>query len=185
MCVVRIRTRDEILRVAGELFTRYGFKGTSLHDIAAEVGCSKATLLYHFAHKDAILLALVEPARQALIDLVAQLAGVDDQDVRDAAIDGFIDLVLRFRREIALIYDVTAAVSAGARPSPRVRELTDALRAGLAGPVAGPRRPHRRRGFARWHRRRGPSTTSAPRVASLDRALVAVARRVLSPTGKD
>jgi AcrR family transcriptional regulator len=130
--VVRIRTRDEILRVAGELFTRYGFKGTSLHDIAAEVGCSKATLLYHFAHKDAILLALVEPARQSLIDLVARLAGVDDKGVRVAAIEGFIDLVLRYRREVTLIYDVTPQFMQEPRFA-AVRELTEALRAGFAG----------------------------------------------------
>ncbi|WP_203718055.1 TetR/AcrR family transcriptional regulator [Asanoa siamensis] len=130
--MVRIRTRDEILRVAAELFTRYGFKGTSLHDIAAEVGCSKATLLYHFAHKDAILLALIEPARQSLIDLVARLAGVDDKGVRDAAIEGFVDLVLRYRREVALIYDVTPQFLQ--EPAfDRVRELTDALVAGFAG----------------------------------------------------
>lgn len=135
--MVRIRTRDEILRVAGELFTRYGFKGTSLHDIAAEVGCSKATLLYHFAHKDAILLALVEPARQSLIDLVARLAGVDDKGVRVAAIEGFVELVLRYRREVALIYDVTPQFLQEPRFA-AVRELTDALRAGFAGRSAEP-----------------------------------------------
>jgi AcrR family transcriptional regulator len=135
--VVRIQTRDEILRVAGELFTRYGFRGTSLKDIASEVGCSKATLLYHFESKDAILLALVAPASQALADLVSHLAAVDDATVQGAAIDGFVNLVLRYRREVALIYDVTPQFLQ--EPGfAAVRGLTDALVAAFAARSTDP-----------------------------------------------
>ncbi|MFC7482788.1 TetR/AcrR family transcriptional regulator [Luedemannella flava] len=75
-----------------------------LHDIAVEVGCSKATLLYHFATKDAILAALVEPPARELVVLDAKLTAMSPGQAREAAIEGFVDLVLAYRREIALIY---------------------------------------------------------------------------------
>jgi AcrR family transcriptional regulator len=135
--MARISTRDEILRVAAEQFTRSGYKGTSLQEIAAEVGCSKAALLYHFAAKDSILLALVAPAAEALADLVAGLEALDDADVQPAAIDGFVDLVLRYRREVALIYDVIPQFLQ--EPAfEGVRPLTDLLCAAFAGRSTDP-----------------------------------------------
>ncbi|GAA2589525.1 hypothetical protein GCM10010435_80160 [Winogradskya consettensis] len=135
--MVRVNTRDEILRVAAEQFTHSGYKGTSLQEIAAAVGCSKATLLYHFASKDAILHALVAPAALALAGLVAHLETVDDAVVQAAAIDGYVDLVLRFRHEVALIYDVIPQFLQ--EPAfDTVRPLTDQLCAAFAGRTDDP-----------------------------------------------
>lgn len=106
--MARTSTRDEILAVAATQFAHSGFKGTSLQDIAAEVGCSKATLLYHFAGKDAILAELIAPAAREFADMVAGFAGLDAAAAQAAAIEGFVDMVLRYRREVALIYDGTA-----------------------------------------------------------------------------
>ncbi len=46
--VERQNRRDEMLKVAGELFVRQGYDGTSTRQIADEVGCTKAALYYHF-----------------------------------------------------------------------------------------------------------------------------------------
>ncbi|MDG4762785.1 TetR/AcrR family transcriptional regulator [Solwaraspora sp. WMMD406] len=100
----RPELREQILAVAAERFAVVGFRGTSLQDIAAEVGCAKASLLYHFDSKDALLAALMNPAVADLAQLDQRLAGLDDDTARRTAIDGFIDLCLRYQRQIAVLY---------------------------------------------------------------------------------
>jgi AcrR family transcriptional regulator len=66
-------TRERILNVALDLFTRQGFDGTSLRQIAESLGLTKAALYYHFESKDDILLALHmrmhEFGREALLKM--------------------------------------------------------------------------------------------------------------------
>ena len=51
-------TRERILDVALDLFIEKGFDGTSLREIAEQLGFTKAALYYHYASKDDILMAL-------------------------------------------------------------------------------------------------------------------------------
>jgi AcrR family transcriptional regulator len=102
--MARSNTRDEILAAAARQFAATGFKGTSLHDIAVEVGCSKAALLYHFDSKEAILTELCAPAIVELAQLHDRLDALAAGAARAAAIEGFVDLSLRYRREIQIIY---------------------------------------------------------------------------------
>jgi AcrR family transcriptional regulator len=51
-------TRERILDVALDLFTEQGYDGTSLREIAEQLGVTKAALYYHFESKDDILMAL-------------------------------------------------------------------------------------------------------------------------------
>jgi AcrR family transcriptional regulator len=51
-------TRERILDVALDLFIEQGFDGTSLREIAEQLGVTKAALYYHFESKDDILVAL-------------------------------------------------------------------------------------------------------------------------------
>jgi AcrR family transcriptional regulator len=57
-------TRERILDIATELFIEHGYDGTSLRQIAEEVGVTKAALYYHFASKAELVAALLEPFEQ-------------------------------------------------------------------------------------------------------------------------
>ncbi|TQS42518.1 TetR/AcrR family transcriptional regulator [Cryptosporangium phraense] len=68
-------TRAEILRIALDLFTRQGYEGTSIRDIAEALGTTKSSLYYHFANKEAIVQELVTQRRS---EMDAVLAWVDE-----------------------------------------------------------------------------------------------------------
>ncbi len=103
---VRERTRRDIQEHATRLFALNGYEATSLHDIAAAVGCSKATVLYHFDGKPAILGNVIEPAAHALAELVDANRDLPPKIAQQRVIDGFIDLAVRFRGLIAVVHEV-------------------------------------------------------------------------------
>ncbi|MGB2569792.1 TetR/AcrR family transcriptional regulator [Micromonospora citrea] len=103
MARVTPQTHGDILAAAARRFAVTGYKGTSLQDIAREVGCSKAAVLYHFANKEALLAELMAKPLDVLRQLDEQLATLDGADAQRAAAEGFVDLAVRFRREIALL----------------------------------------------------------------------------------
>src|SRR5580698_1323685 len=51
-------TRERILDAALDLFVEQGYDGTSLRQIAEQLGVTKAALYYHFESKEDILMAL-------------------------------------------------------------------------------------------------------------------------------
>ena len=135
--MARTSTREEILSAAARLFAAAGYKGTSLQDIAQAVGCSKATLLYHFATKEVILGTLVAPPVRDLATLSDALTGLDATAAQDRAIEGFVDLVLTYRREIALIFhDLPYLLQAPSFAD--LKELTDHLATALTGGSTAP-----------------------------------------------
>ncbi|MFB4319099.1 TetR/AcrR family transcriptional regulator [Actinomadura sp. 21ATH] len=129
--------RGQILDVAAGLFVVTGFKGTSLQDIANGVGCSKASLLYHFSGKDAILTELLGPATAELAELDARLAATPAEESVPAAVEGFVDLVLRFRREVKILHDDLEQMFQHPALGD-VHEMVDRLVDALAGRSAEP-----------------------------------------------
>ncbi|GII55153.1 TetR family transcriptional regulator [Planotetraspora thailandica] len=127
----------EILESAVRLFAAHGFRGTSLQDIASDAGCSKASLLYHFTNKDAILTELLSPVGREMAELEGRLAALDGEDAARAAVAGLVDLSLHFRRQVKiLLQDVDSLIN---RPElPDVDALTERLVDALTGRSPAP-----------------------------------------------
>jgi AcrR family transcriptional regulator len=126
-------TKQRILDIAGELFARQGYTGTSIADIARELGTTTAALYYHFPSKSAILGGLLAVPLTAYTRLLDSLdsGGATAEDLLGAIADITAD-----SRDMAVIFDRDPAALALIdqqlpRPS---KELTEQTVAALAGP---------------------------------------------------
>jgi AcrR family transcriptional regulator len=92
-------TRAALVQAAVQRFSRDGHAGTSLDDIAADVGTTKGAVYHHFKDKRAVFAAAYEHLSQALIGALA-LDPRTQQDGAYGAIRAFLDLATQdgFRR---------------------------------------------------------------------------------------
>ncbi|UCM91456.1 TetR/AcrR family transcriptional regulator [Streptomyces marincola] len=131
--------RGQIRASALRLFAEHGFRATSLQDIASDAGCSKASLLYHFANKDAILSELLAPVGERTAALLAGLDALTGERKARAAVSGLVDLALGHSAEFRLLFEDLPRLVAdpGMHPVPDAAErLLGALAAGSPGPRA-------------------------------------------------
>ncbi len=55
----RKKTQNSIIEVAASIFSRFGYRKTTMDDIAREFGMGKSSLYYYFSSKEAIFEAVV------------------------------------------------------------------------------------------------------------------------------
>jgi TetR/AcrR family transcriptional repressor of mexJK operon len=75
--------REAILDAAQALFLRQGYAGTSMDQVAATAGVSKATIYAHFTGKDELFGAIIRRRCQSSFDLCT-LPGLGAMDARTA-----------------------------------------------------------------------------------------------------
>lgn len=124
--------RREILTVSQRLFSTVGFRATSLQMIADEVTCSKASLLYHFRTKTAILDALITGLGDDLEQMIARLGETPQDEKLPRALELSVAVIVRHREALAMLRGLDDLVEASAVGT-RAQEWGDQARSILAG----------------------------------------------------
>lgn len=101
--------RDQILDAAAALFVEHGFGATSTRSIAERVGIRQASLYYHFAGKDDLLVALLEtsvrPSLRFAVDLDERADGGVPAPAALAALVRFdVDTLARTPHNVGTLY---------------------------------------------------------------------------------
>ncbi|CEJ11692.1 HTH-type transcriptional repressor KstR2 [bacterium YEK0313] len=70
----REEQRRQILAAAGQVFARKGYEGSTMDDIAAEMGCSKGILYYQFQSKQDLIVETRRVASGSAADRLEEIA---------------------------------------------------------------------------------------------------------------
>ena len=137
---------SELSRVALEQFATVGFAGASLGSIAEAAGVAKSSVLYHYASKEALLAAAVQPTIAALRELVDSYPRDGVVEERVAFVGRFVDFLFEYRyavnvfvnqgqplRHIAAVDEANALVQRfGERVTDGLPNAADRIRFGVA-----------------------------------------------------
>ncbi|WP_298290174.1 TetR family transcriptional regulator C-terminal domain-containing protein [uncultured Litoreibacter sp.] len=125
---IQARNRATIREAALQVFSKYGFRGSTLDQIAAEAGLSKPNLLYYFRSKDAIYAELLSSLLETWLDPLKEMRP-DGDPVEE--IMGYVRRKLRmsqeFPRESRLFANeiLQGAPHIGAELSGNLKRLVD------------------------------------------------------------
>ena len=94
-------SQEDLRRIALTEFANAGYSATSLQHIAELAGLSKASVLYHYGSKEALLDAAIGPAidRMAAILEPLRSSGLRGEG-RQAFLEEFVDFLLQYRLEV-------------------------------------------------------------------------------------
>ncbi|MGD9992802.1 MAG: TetR/AcrR family transcriptional regulator [Salinivirgaceae bacterium] len=79
LAVAKDTMRNQVLKVARDIFTKYGFKKTTIDDIARELQKGKSSLYYYFTSKEELYKAVLDQEAGELKDqILGELAKTDN-----------------------------------------------------------------------------------------------------------
>lgn len=107
-----VRTRDDVVRTAGRLFAQRGYHGTSMRNLAAELGLLGSSLYSHISSKEDLLVEVVERGA-SLFQLSADNAVATPGDHVDrlrALVAGHVDVVLDHLDEVRTFLNEAGAL---------------------------------------------------------------------------
>lgn len=94
--------RDRILEITLKLVAQKGITATSVQDIADASSCAKASVLYHFSHKEELIDEALRPALAAFGGLLTDATGrgLSSREAKVAFTEALIDILIEHRRAI-------------------------------------------------------------------------------------
>ena len=126
-------TRQRLIDVAVDLFTRHSFAGTSLQMIADELDLTKAAIYYHFRTRDQLLIALMEPILTEIGAVVENAERQRNTRARaEVMVDGYADIVTR-NRALAAVTTFDPSVRCVLRNQPEWSAIIERQLSLLAG----------------------------------------------------
>jgi AcrR family transcriptional regulator len=125
----RVRAADELKHVALEQFASVGFAGSSLQHIADRAGYSKSSVLYHYASKEALLEAAIEPAVAVFESVLDDFLAERGMGRRRLLVDRVVDVLLEHREavHVFLFQGPSLDLPIIARANAAVRRLAAAI----------------------------------------------------------
>lgn len=132
----RTDTRERILTAAARMFTARGFAGTSIRDIADELGVTKAALYYHFTSKDEILHEIVDKPLAAIREAIGPPRDLSTAEARREYATDVIEAMSQCSAEVvSVLKDPSLAANLGTeiRGSGLLETLATQLAMGLSG----------------------------------------------------
>lgn len=131
-------TRQRLIEVAVDLFTRHSFAGTSLQMIADELGFTKAAIYHHFRTREQLLAAVLEPMLEELGAVVVSAESRRTAHARaEHMLSGYAALAVRNRGLVAVLA-ADPSVATVLQDRPEWRDLIDRQLALLADVDPGP-----------------------------------------------
>jgi len=166
-----VDTRRRILDSAVRLFAERGYAGTSVRDIADELAITKAAVHYHFAAKDQIVAALLEPMLHQF-GTVLDEAAARAYDPRGLLL-GVRDVLLESGPLLSVLGNDPSLGAPNRELHERVVALETRAAQLLAGPEGGPHQLLRARCalvafLAGWKARSGAPPAGAPDAGAPD-----------------
>lgn len=99
-----VTTRSTILIKAANLFSEKGYAGTSMADLAEDLGLSKAAIYHHFESKESILKNLVGSTFQEMGGLVEEIEALPANKVDPPEVlRRFAEILFAHRQVVSLV----------------------------------------------------------------------------------
>jgi AcrR family transcriptional regulator len=127
--------REELLRIAGELFARRGFRNTTVRDIADSAGILSGSLYHHFDSKESMVDELLDTFQTELFQTYDTIVASDLSPIEkiEAVVRASFDAIDQHHSEVAIFQNDATHLSSFDRfgyliqRNARFRELWSSL----------------------------------------------------------